>query len=90
MFSVSSFSDRRSYTTAPGQERVFRMRFYLATNLFESKRQYIVYDGSSFIADVGGFLGLLLGHSVYGLVGQAAKVFSRLWTKRAGRRLEKV
>ena len=29
--------------------------------------QYIVYDSDSFIADVGGYLGLLLGQSVYGL-----------------------
>jgi hypothetical protein len=28
---------------------------------------YIIYDGDSFIADVGGFLGLLLGHSAYSL-----------------------
>ena len=27
--------------------------------------QYVVYDHDSFIADVGGFLGLLLGHSIF-------------------------
>ena len=27
--------------------------------------QYVVYDHNSFIADVGGFLGLLLGHSIF-------------------------
>ena len=30
----------------------------------KSSFQYVVYDHNSFIADVGGFLGLLLGHSI--------------------------
>ena len=29
--------------------------------------QYIIYDGNSFVADVGGYLGLLVGQSFYGL-----------------------
>ena len=29
--------------------------------------QYIIYDMNGFIADVGGYLGLLLGQSIYGL-----------------------
>ena len=29
--------------------------------------QYIIYDMDAFIADVGGYLGLLLGQSIYGL-----------------------
>jgi hypothetical protein len=29
--------------------------------------QYIIYDSDSFIADVGGFLGLLLGHSAFSI-----------------------
>ena len=29
--------------------------------------QYIVYDFDAFIADVGGYLGLLLGQSIYGI-----------------------
>ena len=34
---------------------------------YEEREQYIVYDSDSFIADVGGFLGLLLGHSMLSL-----------------------
>ena len=30
-----------------------------------SSLQYYSYDFNSFIADVGGYLGLLLGHSIY-------------------------
>ena len=29
--------------------------------------QYIIYDWNNFVADVGGYLGLLLGQSVYGM-----------------------
>ena len=29
--------------------------------------KYYVYDGESFIADVGGLLGLLIGQSIYGV-----------------------
>ena len=29
--------------------------------------QYVIYDHRSLIADVGGYLGLLLGQSMYGL-----------------------
>ena len=29
--------------------------------------QYIIYDIDAFTADVGGYLGLLLGQSIYGL-----------------------
>ena len=29
--------------------------------------QYIIYDSNSFIADVGGYLGLLLGQSMFGV-----------------------
>ena len=37
-------------------------------NLFAIKSkhfQYVIYDSSSFFADVGGYLGLLLGHSLF-------------------------
>ena len=34
---------------------------------YEDREQYVVYDTDSFIADVGGFLGLLLGHSMLSL-----------------------
>ena len=34
---------------------------------YDEKRQYVVYDFNSFIADVGGFIGLLLGFSTLSL-----------------------
>ena len=32
-----------------------------------SSPQYIIYDGNAFLADVGGYLGLLLGQSLFGI-----------------------
>ena len=31
------------------------------------REEYVVYDSDSFIADVGGFFGLLLGQSMLGI-----------------------
>jgi hypothetical protein len=31
---------------------------------YQKKTHYYTYDWSSFIADVGGFLGLFMGHSI--------------------------
>ena len=31
---------------------------------YEEKKQYLTYDINDFVADFGGYLGLLLGHSV--------------------------
>ena len=35
--------------------------------IYEEKKQYIIYDFDSFIADVGGYMGLLLGCSIWSL-----------------------
>ena len=34
---------------------------------FEKKEQYFIYNGNALIADIGGYLGLLLGFSVYSI-----------------------
>ena len=36
-------------------------------NTLKSCLQYVIYDIDNFIADVGGYLGLLLGQSIYGI-----------------------
>ncbi len=37
------------------------------------KEQYVIYDANAFVADVGGYLGLLLGHSMLSVVRQGVK-----------------
>ena len=48
------------------------------------RQEYLTYDINSFIADVGGYLGLLLGHSLLSIyewlmkwIGKAIKVLGR-------------
>ena len=38
------------------------------------KDQYIVYDGNSLIANIGGYLGLLLRHSLFSIVCSAGEL----------------
>ena len=40
--------------------------------------QYVVYDFDSFIADVGGFMGLLLGCSVFSLYNDLAGMVEKI------------
>ncbi len=52
------------------------------------REQYYVYDGASLFADIGGYLGLLLGHSVYSVlcgVGQAGSDLLRKFYSREHR-----
>ena len=44
---------------------------------YEEKKQYVVYDFNSFIADVGGFMGLLLGFSILSLYDELTKILKR-------------
>ena len=49
---------------------------------FEKKEQYFIYNGNALIADIGGYLGLLLGFSVYSIFkyfigGKIWAVFSK-------------
>ena len=53
------------------REQVFSLNFdKILQNLTQfdfNFAQYLVYDWNSFIADVGGYLGLMLGQSIYGI-----------------------
>ena len=66
---------------------------YMNTD-FIVRHEYLTYDRNSFIADVGGYLGLLLGYSVhtfYELLGKCASksfdAFSRLKASNVVRRI---
>ena len=53
-----------------GSDFVFRIMVQFLSGRHEVKEQYLIYDLNAFIADIGGFLGLLLGHSVYSVFGE--------------------
>ncbi len=48
-------------------KRVYLHVFFRESD-YQQLEQFVVYDGDSFIADVGGYLGLLLGHSLLSVV----------------------
>ena len=45
----------------------FGIMFRIARSKHEVREHYRIYDRNSFIADIGGYLGLLLGHSLFGI-----------------------
>ena len=50
------------------------LRFKITKGSYKEEEQYIIYDFNSFIADVGGFLGLLLGSSALSLYDEIASL----------------
>ena len=43
------------------------LRFRMLDSSYKEEEQYIIYDSASFIADIGGYMGLLLGSSLLSL-----------------------
>ena len=50
------------------KENQLQLVFKLPHGRYYIKQQYYLHDSSTFIADVGGYLGLLLGHSALGII----------------------
>ena len=57
------------------------LSFRIMEASYEEKEQYIIYDWNSFIADVGGFMGLLLGCSVFSLFNDMKTMLGRIKCK---------
>ena len=55
-----------------------KLRFAFVDGSYEEKEQYLIYDFDSFIADVGGFLGLLLGFSIFSIYKDMAVLITRM------------
>ena len=62
----TSLEDTPDINTFPSYNNVQRITlvFQYEDGSYNLKEEYFVYDMSNFIADVGGYLGLLLGHSI--------------------------
>ena len=52
----------------------FVLKLRINDRSYEERKQYIIYETDSFIADVGGYMGLLLGCSIWSLYNEI-KVF---------------
>ena len=60
-----------------GQACDFSLRFKILDVSYKEEEQYYIYDYNSFLADVGGLLGLLLGWSIFGLVDMLENLLKR-------------
>ena len=57
-------------------EYVLHLR--ITDRAYEERKQYIIYDTDSFVADVGGYMGLLLGYSIMSLYNEIEALLKRL------------
>ena len=56
----------------PRDTPTMSLKFLYHDGTFNLREEYLVYDTSNFIADVGGYLGLLVGQSILGIYYMSA------------------
>ena len=59
------------------------MMFLFEDGSYQLQEEYVMYDMNDFIADVGGYLGLLLGHSVLSVYFMSVEWFAQTKVWRA-------
>ena len=57
------------------------MTFRIVDKFVDIRKQYVIYDNNSFIADVGGFMGLLLGFSLLSIYDEVEGLLKKLKKK---------
>ena len=67
-------STYKSSTKSPQDTRI---EFRIMDSSYQELEQYLLYDSDSFIADVGGFMGLLLGFSVLSIYNEIVDLLMR-------------
>ena len=85
---IPSRSSQYYYCTGGNSTCYMSLTLQINEMSHEEKKQYVVYDINSFIADVGGFMGLLLGFSILSLYDELANLLRRY--KLRGRLVEKL
>ena len=63
-----------------GQQEL-RLEVVITERSYEEREQYVIYDTYSFIADVGGYMGLLLGCSLMSLYNDVEAILKGLFVK---------
>ena len=56
----------------------YHVRFQITQTSFKEEEQYVIYDTDSFFADIGGYMGLLLGCSLISLYNSLEALLKRL------------
>ena len=55
------------------------IEFKIMEGSYQEREQYVLYDFNSFIADVGGFMGLLLGFSILSIYNDVMDMLVNKW-----------
>ena len=58
----------------------------MVDNSYNEEEDYVIYDVNSFIADVGGYMGLLLGSSLLSVYMSIEDVVKRILTNARARK----
>ena len=62
-FTTLNAYDKTSTKKSNENRTNLKLVFYFMDGGFEVKEEYYIYDSTSFLADIGGYMGLLLGYS---------------------------
>ncbi len=71
--------------TDDADHRHLTIQLQFGHTYFDVRTEYFVYEANSFIADVGGFLGLLLGYSILGLLESVVNTAELVLGRKKGR-----
>ena len=74
-------TDLKESAQLPNMPWTVDLIFTYPSHWYKVMEQYEIYDYNSFIADVGGFLGLFLGSSLFGIFQAAEGLFKSIFTK---------
>lgn len=66
---------------AARQSKKLVIKVTIENGVLEEREQYLIYDTDSFLGDIGGFLGLTLGWSMYSLYIVTPSIVSRMKNK---------
>ena len=73
----------KNQTKSENQDKsTLSLKLFYNTGLYHIKEQYYTYGLNSFVADFGGYLGLLLGHSILSAFDFGRDVVSCIAEKR--------
>jgi hypothetical protein len=61
--------------------RPLSLNLYYGSGRYQVRHQYLTYDAQSLVADIGGYLGLLLGHSVLSFYDIARGIWRQQFTR---------
>ena len=68
------------------EECQLHLDFVMVDNSYNEEEDYVIYDVNSFIADVGGYMGLLLGSSLLSVYMSIEDVVKRILTNARARK----